>query len=364
MEVPHKWYGLPAPKAHLALLLLSIAPLVVTVPTNANIILTAALCVYVGCWRSVKAVPPSEGMSTKDAMKFPLIGSAVLVSLFILFKVLPKDLVNMVLTLYFVVLGAWVIAASVLPFINVLFPARLQEGLYEYKGLRIPYIMPDPTDISVTLPEVASGVVALAFCWAYVASKHWFLNNTLGLAFSLQGLEHFSIGAVQTGIILLCGLFFYDIFWVFCTPVMVTVAKSFDAPIKLLFPRYVEGVTEGRPMAMLGLGDIVIPGIFVALILRYDFKHKNSSYFYSAFSGYVAGLGTTIFVMNYFDAAQPALLYIVPGVLGAVGLHALYQREFLKVYNHTEEDAATIREKEEAAGIKEPQHGVTSKKDS
>lgn len=60
----------------------------------------------------------------------------------------------------------------------------------------------------------------------------------------------------------------------------VTVAKSFDAPIKLLFPRYVEGVTEGRPMAMLGLGDIVIPGIFVALILRYDFKHKNSSYFY------------------------------------------------------------------------------------
>lgn len=65
MEGPHKWYGLPAPKAHLALLLLSVAPLVVKIPTNANIILTAALCVYVGCWRSVKAVPPSEGMSTK-----------------------------------------------------------------------------------------------------------------------------------------------------------------------------------------------------------------------------------------------------------------------------------------------------------
>ncbi len=29
----------------------------------------------------------------------------------------------------------------------------------------------------------------------------------------------------------------YDIFWVFCTPVMVSVAKSFDAPIKLLFKR-------------------------------------------------------------------------------------------------------------------------------
>ena len=28
-----------------------------------------------------------------------------------------------------------------------------------------------------------------------------------------------------------------DIFWVFATPVMVAVAKNFDAPIKLLFPR-------------------------------------------------------------------------------------------------------------------------------
>ena len=33
------------------------------------------------------------------------------------------------------------------------------------------------------------------------------------------------------------GLFFYDIFWVFGTDVMVTVAKSFEAPIKLVFPQ-------------------------------------------------------------------------------------------------------------------------------
>ncbi|CAD6267902.1 unnamed protein product [Miscanthus lutarioriparius] len=32
------------------------------------------------------------------------------------------------------------------------------------------------------------------------------------------------------------GFFVYDIFWVFFTPFMVSVAKSFDAPIKLLFP--------------------------------------------------------------------------------------------------------------------------------
>ena len=61
--------------------------------------------------------------------------------------------------------------------------------------------------------------------YRYFAEKHWLANNVLGLAFSVQGIEHLSLGAVSTGVILLCGLFFYDIFWVFCTPVMVSVVS-------------------------------------------------------------------------------------------------------------------------------------------
>ena len=51
----------------------------------------------------------------------------------------------------------------------------------------------------------------------------------------------------------------------------------------------------------------------------------------SAFGGYIAGIATTIVVMNVFEAAQPALLYIVPAVLGAVGLHAFANRQFKQV---------------------------------
>lgn len=46
-----------------------------------------------------------ETVSKEHAMRFPFIGSAVLLSLFLLFKFLPKDLINTVLTLYFFVLG-------------------------------------------------------------------------------------------------------------------------------------------------------------------------------------------------------------------------------------------------------------------
>lgn len=61
----------------------------------------------------------------------------------------------------------------------------------------------------------------------------------------------------------------------------VTVAKSFDAPIKLLFPRALDLAAAKAPFSMLGLGDIVIPGIFVAIVLRYDAKQSpRSKYFY------------------------------------------------------------------------------------
>lgn len=77
---------------------------------------------------------------------------------------------------------------------------------------------------------------------------------------------------------LLSLLFFYDIFFVFGTDVMLTVAKGIDAPIKLQFPKDFSG--ETNKFAILGLGDIVIPGVFVSLCLRYDFlKSINAKYF-------------------------------------------------------------------------------------
>ncbi|KAF3661814.1 Minor histocompatibility antigen H13 [Capsicum annuum] len=147
------------------------------------------------------------------------------------------------------------------------------------------------------------------------------LQLTEDMTLDRKGIEMLSLGSFKTGAILLAGLFVYDIFWVFFTPVMVSVAKSFDAPIKLLFPT----ADLKRPFSMLGLGDIVIPGIFVALALRFDVSRgKEPQYFKSAFLGYAVGVVSTIVVMNWFQAAQPALLYIVPAVVGFLAVHCIW----------------------------------------
>lgn len=55
-------------------------------------------------------------MSEEHAMIFPLVGSVVLLSLFLLFKFLSKNLVNVVLTSYFFVLGTVALSYVSSPF--------------------------------------------------------------------------------------------------------------------------------------------------------------------------------------------------------------------------------------------------------
>ena len=103
-----------------------------------------------------------------------------------------------------------------------------------------------------------------------------------------------------------------------------------------MFPKIFDW-SEQKDFNMIGLGDIVIPGIYVALMLRYDyfrcinnkkvshvdakgnnvvpFTFENFRTFLLTFVGYFAGILSTLVVMNVFQAAQPALLYLVPGVL-------------------------------------------------
>jgi minor histocompatibility antigen H13 len=100
---------------------------------------------------------------------------------------------------------------------------------------------------------------------------------------------------------------------------MVSVATKLDVPIKLLWPKSLQFSTT-KGFTMLGLGDIVIPGIFIALALRYDHHRGSTSatgkisfdkpYFYATLGSYIVGLVATIAVMHTFEAAQPALLYL------------------------------------------------------
>ena len=197
-------------------------------------------------------------------------------------------------------------------------------------------------------------------------------------------------------------LFFYDIYFVFFTPLMVTVATKLDVPIKLLFPRppTSRDAPGSVPLAMLGLGDIVIPGMMIGLALRFDlflyYQRKGAQmalpeglgratpkpeyqsatgawgerfwapsvrplqpelqppyhdarrfpkiYFKASIFGYVVGMVTTLLAMQYSNHAQPALLYLVPGVLISLWGTALIRGEVNTMWDFSDAEEVEIEE--------------------
>eukprot|EP00761_Pharyngomonas_kirbyi_P012084 gb/GECH01012111.1/.p1 GENE.gb/GECH01012111.1/~~gb/GECH01012111.1/.p1 ORF type:complete len:328 (+),score=58.92 gb/GECH01012111.1/:1-984(+) len=312
----------------------------------AAILTMAVLPIYVGSYLSLTSTP-TESMQTKDAFMFPLIGSTVLLSLYILFKFF-KDYVNLVMSFYFLVLGVSALSTTLSRAIGHSLPKSLSEKKilkFSIPAIRVPFIgKEESSDHSFSLVDIISIIISIVFGLWYFMTKNWIANDLFGEAFSLLGVELFGLGSFKVGAILLSGLFFYDIFWVFGTDVMVTVAKSFNAPIKLMFPKNIFNLTAPE-FSMLGLGDIVIPGVFIALMLRFDrhlaAKRKQPTsnvYFMTCMTSYILGLATTIFVMHAFQAAQPALLYLVPYCLGSVVIHALIRGEFKELWDYTEEN--------------------------
>ncbi|XP_061405333.1 minor histocompatibility antigen H13-like isoform X1 [Lethenteron reissneri] len=309
-----------------------------------SLVVMALLPIFFGSLRSVKSAKSkttsdmTETITSRDAARFPIIASCTLFGLYLFFKVFSQEYINLLLSMYFFVLGILALSHTISPAMARLFPGAAFASQYQLlftqgTGEAREEILNYEFDRKDLFCLVLSSVVGV---W-YILKKHWIANNLFGLAFALNGVELLHLNNVCTGCILLGGLFIYDIFWVFGTNVMVTVAKSFEAPIKLVFPQdLLQRGLEASNFAMLGLGDIVIPGIFIALLLRFDISLKKNSrtYFYVSFLAYILGLGLTIFVMHTFKHAQPALLYLVPACIGLPVLVALLKGEVKEMFNY------------------------------
>ncbi|KAF5621855.1 minor histocompatibility antigen H13 [Fusarium sp. NRRL 52700] len=255
----------------------------------------------------------------------------------------------------------------------------------------------------IKFAHVVSLVMALATALIYSSTTSPLLSNMLGYAMCYGSLQLISPTDFLTSTLILVGLFFYDIVMVFYTPYMVTVATKLDVPIKLTFE-------AAERKSILGLGDIVIPGMVMALALRFDLwlhydqkikyestdlkliekdpasgalitrsetKHKEvkakyvnvkgkwgdglwtrgaffifgpqqlppdlaaahfrKTYFHASVIGYLLGMLVTLAMLLIFKRGQPALLYLVPGVLGSLWLTGLVRGEIKQMWKYTED---------------------------
>ena len=294
----------------------------------------------------------AEIITKKKAMLFPFYASAVLLSFYLVFKYLPPEMVNLIISSVFTWLGvvsmSFFIEKSI---VNRGFP---QVELFSLFGT------------SITALTILSFVFSSLFGGWYFMEKHWVANNLFGLTLATSAIETIPIQSVSVASIMMGGLFIYDIFWVFGTDVMVTVAKSLDAPIKLMFPLdFLDLGFSGSTHTMLGLGDIVVPGLLIAMFCRYDNSLKVGSkfYFFTSLISYIFGMVVTVVVLQIFQAAQPALLYLVPACLGIPLITAFLCGDLATLLKYEDYEEEMENKLKQTESQKEEQKLPGSKKD-
>ncbi|KAL7270177.1 hypothetical protein RUND412_007117 [Rhizina undulata] len=403
-----------------------------------------------------------ENLTASDALLFPITAGVTLGGLYLVIKYFDPAILSQALTWYFCIMGTYAVAKTASDILNIatqiIFPRRYFSRLAGrwYVASWDRWISENPTGIEnvadpwknfeslglgvgwpkcawkrvwgfrraawtawvvkVSVPggkgkvcvvtkklfgrDLVGGLLGVGVVAAYVASgKYWLWTNVMGLSFSYGAIQLVSPTTFTTASLLLGALFLYDIYFVFFTPLMVTVATTLDIPIKLLFPRPALSSSSSKSgMAMLGLGDIVLPGLVIAMALRFDLwrvyetlrrrnlakMHKingtpvdytadivlakprfrpamldwgrkawggelgfGKEYFCAAVGGYIFGMVSTLVGMTWSGRAQPALLYLVPGVLGGIWGMAVWRGEVGLVWGYSEDgEEEDVKEEE------------------
>jgi len=204
---------------------------------------------------------------------------------------------------FYVILGLFTLSTA--QSMGLLLAAALAAAApaLEGRSADVPWVGETPLAVLLTAPVA----IAAAALWAAFRNAHWSwpLLDALGISLMLLVLRTLRLGSLRVACILLPLCFAYDVFFVFIQPlifgggesVMVEVARGAGTnevlPMLLRVPRL-----SGPPIArggysMLGFGDVILPGLLVALMRRIDGDLRlpwPRGYFVPALVAYGAGL--------------------------------------------------------------------------
>jgi minor histocompatibility antigen H13 len=90
--------------------------------------------------------------------------------------------------------------------------------------------------LRMTFLELAVALMSVYFVYTYVQTKFWVANNMIAICFTVNCIENWLVGNIKHIALIFGGLIAYDVYFVFASDVMMTVAQKVELPLKLLFP--------------------------------------------------------------------------------------------------------------------------------
>lgn len=291
--------------------------------------------------RSARGDVEVVAIDTKAAASFIVVASA---GLLLMFFLLSKWLALVLVALF--ALASWQAGTHV-----IYSAAEALVPAFKSVSVRV------SEDWTIKALDMLSSALAalLAITWLIFRKEQWswILQDALSIGLILSVLQSLRLPNLKVASVLLPLAFVYDIWWVFLQPlvtggpsVMVQVATGVGAgerlPMLLEFPQ-LNGLGTNPRLSLLGLGDVVLPGLLVVLTRSFDISKQLPplrSYFATSLTGYSVGLVLTYVALahSWFgNQGQPALLYLVPCTLGAVAVSSYWKGHFWMLWDFDSE---------------------------
>eukprot|EP00914_Ancora_sagittata_P005063 GHVO01010500.1.p1 GENE.GHVO01010500.1~~GHVO01010500.1.p1 ORF type:complete len:300 (+),score=38.69 GHVO01010500.1:883-1782(+) len=214
------------------------------------------------------------------------------------------------------------------------------------------------SEINTDRLRICIYMISVGTVVASAATKCDGLSNIIAICLGIYAISGICVGSFYNAGILLVLLFIYDIFMVFGTAkllggksIMESVAMSISGPIKIVL----NTIRDGEPnKSILGLGDVILPGLVSGLALRFDysinkgatgaskedeglpvyFKPSGKFGFWAVMVMYQVGLMVTGIAVAKYKVAQPALLYLVPASLCGLFVGGLRKATLKDMWNY------------------------------
>ncbi|KAG0320007.1 hypothetical protein BGZ99_004721 [Dissophora globulifera] len=290
---------------------------------------------------------PAESISVQAAFVMPVYGSAAVYGLHYLFTHLDKTYVSYALASYLGLLGVF---ASTLVGVDILgFIARLLHIPVDRYHIKLAKNSADFYTASFTVLHMFMLVVSILLSGYYALTKNWIASNIFAASLALGAVQVFSLESFKAGIVLMGGMSLYDILWRYGADVMTTVVRNFDGPFRIVFPRLLFGLPAGQAYKFLslGVGDIVVPGLFAALCLRFD-QHKagiknpelgqsmnfRKPYFIACVVASVLGLGSSFAISLVYKRVPPTIVFVSAACILSVLMTASVRGETQQVFSY------------------------------
>ncbi|XP_061425360.1 minor histocompatibility antigen H13-like isoform X5 [Lethenteron reissneri] len=257
------------------------------------------------------------------AARAPLCSGVALLALHFLYRMCPHDVLSEMLAVYSLVLGTVALLYSIRPTALAMLPEGFPNTWYQ-------------VTLNQGLGTARRGELL-----------HWAAGDVLAVSLALRGVELLPLCSIPAACLLFACLCLHDITWLKGIvkrgeteqPLHKIMLKCQELsglegniPIALVFPKalFGDGV-DVSPFVVVPLDTVVIPGIFIAFLLKFDISIERNSrvYFYTGLTSYAAGLCLTAVLEQY---ALPMFPYLAPVYLGLPLLVAAYRAELTEMF--------------------------------